>query len=178
MWRYSNRFDPRSRALADRHYNRQKIGSPQFVPPGRCAVFYASTSTGEAFWVTSWPFAEWVKHAWAGAWVCSAFRNEGAGRASDLIRQAVAATRACLGEPPALGMITFVDRSKVRPTKVRGADVWGWTYRKAGFQEVGETKGGLLALQLLPDAMPLSVRPLLEGDVSALSRWPAGSNPA
>lgn len=162
MWRYSNRFEPRSRALADRHYNRQKIGSPQFVPPGRCAVFYANTPTGEAFWVTSWPFAQWVKHAWAGAWVCSAFRNEGAGRASDLIRQAVAATRAVLGEPPELGMITFVDRSKVRPTKVHGAEVWGWTYRKAGFHEVGETKGGLLALQLLPHLMPPAARPLLE----------------
>lgn len=162
MWRYSNRFDPRSRALADRHYNRQKIGSPQFVPPGRCAVFYAQTPTGEAFWVTSWPFAEWVKHAWPGAWVCSAFRNEGAGCASDLIRQAVAATRSILGEPPELGMITFVDRSKVRPTKVHGRDVYGWTYRKAGFKEVGETKGGLLALQLLPDAMPAPVRPFLE----------------
>jgi len=50
--------------------------------------------------------------------------------------------------------MTFIDRNKVRPTKVRGKEVWGWTYRKAGFVEVGETKGGLLALQLLPDAMP------------------------
>ena len=30
----SDRFDPRSRALADRHYNRQKIGTPQILPPG------------------------------------------------------------------------------------------------------------------------------------------------
>jgi hypothetical protein len=51
-------------------------------------------------------------------------------------------------------MITFVDRNKVRPTRVRGRDVWGWTYRKAGFVDAGETKGGLLALQLLPAAMP------------------------
>jgi hypothetical protein len=51
-------------------------------------------------------------------------------------------------------MITFVDRKKVKPTIVRGKKVWGWTYRKAGFVEVGETKGGLLALQLLPHAWP------------------------
>ncbi len=153
-WRMSNRFEPAARYLADRHYNRQKIGSPQFVPPGRCMVLYTKTPTGEAFWVTSWPFAEYVKHAWAGAWVCSAFRNEGAGVASDMIVEAVAATREFFGEPPALGMITFIDRKKVRPTRVRGADVWGWTYRKAGFIEAGETKGGLLALQLLPAAMP------------------------
>jgi hypothetical protein len=51
-------------------------------------------------------------------------------------------------------MITFVNREKVRPTMVRGKPVWGWTFRKAGFVEVGETAGGLLALQLRPDDMP------------------------
>jgi hypothetical protein len=162
-WCMSNRADPIARQLADRHYNRQKIGSLQFVPPGSCVVFV--TECGRAFWVTSVPFAQFVKHAWAGAWICSAFRSEGAGRASDLIRQAVAATKAHYGEPPPLGMVTFVNREKVRPTMVRGAPVWGWTFRKAGFVEAGETKGGLLALQLLPADMPAPVparaRPLL-----------------
>lgn len=74
--------------------------------------------------------------------------------ASELIREAVAATRAHYGGPPALGMVTFVDRKKVRPTIVRGRRVWGWTYRRAGFVDAGETKGGLLALQLLPQDMP------------------------
>ena len=151
-WCASHRADPAAARLADRHYNRQKIGSPQFAPTGSCAVFL--TDCGRAFWITSVPLAEWVKHAWAGAWICSAFRQEGAGVASELIRQAVAATRAHYGEPPALGMVTFVDRSKVRPTIVRGEKVWGWTYRKAGFVDAGQTKGGLLALQLLPPAMP------------------------
>ena len=138
--------------LADRHYNRQKIGSPQFVPPGRCLVLL--TESADALWVTSWPFAEYVKHAWAGAWVCSCFRNESAARASELITDAVAATRAVYGDPPALGMVTFIDRRHVRPTRVRSVDVWGWTWRKAGFEPCGETKGGLLAFNLAPDAMP------------------------
>lgn len=51
-------------------------------------------------------------------------------------------------------MMTFVDRAKVRPTIVRGEPVWGWTYRKAGFVDAGDTKGGLLALQLHPIDMP------------------------
>lgn len=103
IWSRSDRFDPKARDLADRHYNRQKPGTDQFVPPGRCLVLFAATETGRAFWVTSWPFAEYVKHAWPGAWVCSAFRNEGAGLSSDLIRQAVAATRAYMGVPPPYG---------------------------------------------------------------------------
>lgn len=167
IWSLSHRADARAAAVADRHYNRQKPGTPQFVPPGRCLVLYAEANGGRALWITSWPFAEYVKHAWAGAWVCSAFRNEGAGVASDLIRDAVAATVSKYGPPPALGMITFVDRRKVRPTRVHGRDVWGWTFRKAGFVEAGETKGGLLALQLLPDAMPLP-RPCVGWQASLL----------
>ena len=151
-WCMSHRADPAAARLADRHYNRQKIGSPQFAPPGSCVVFVSDDA--RAFWITSAPFAEYVKHAWPGAWVCSAFRSEGAGKASELIREAVAATRFYYGDPPALGMITFINREKVRPTMVRGLATWGWTYRKAGFEEVGETKGGLLALQMLPAAMP------------------------
>lgn len=160
IWQSANRNERHARELADRHYNRQSVGSPGFVPPGRCAVFYAHTETGRAFWVTSWPFAQYVKHQWAGAWVCSAFRNEGAGVASEMIVQAVAATRAVLGDPPELGMVTFVDRARVKPTIVRGTEVWGWVYRKAGFVEVGETKGGLLALQMHPGTMPEPRPPL------------------
>lgn len=151
-WCRSHRADPAAKRLADRHYNRQRPQSAQFAPPGSCLVLVSDC--GRAFWITSAPLAEYVKHAWAGAWICSAFRSEGAGVASELIRQAVAATLDYYGNAPALGMVTFVDRGKVKPTRVHGGDVWGWTYRKAGFQEVGDTKGGLLALQLLPADMP------------------------
>jgi hypothetical protein len=51
-------------------------------------------------------------------------------------------------------MVTFINRDKVKPIMVRGKPTWGWTWRKAGFVEVGETDGGLLALQMPPDAMP------------------------
>ena len=66
IWELSYKADPRAREVADRHYNRQKPGTPQFVPPGRALVLYTETETGRAFWVTSYPFAEYVRHAWAG----------------------------------------------------------------------------------------------------------------
>lgn len=157
-WYVSHRCDPQARALADRHYNRQSIGAPNFVPPGRCLVL--RTGDYGALWVTSWPFAEYVRHAWAGAWVCSLFRRESGPPASRLITQAVAATCWAYGPPPALGLITFVDTTKVQPTKVHGRAVYGWTYRRAGFVEAGYTVGGLLALQLLPAAMPDPAPPL------------------
>ena len=146
MWQLSHRADQHALPIADRHYNRQKIGSPQFVPPGRCVVLI--TTCERALWVTSWPFAAYVQHAWAGAWVNSLFRNEGAGLSSELIVQAVAATRA-IWEPPERGMVTFVDASKVRRKRDPGR-----CYLRAGFTRVGETKGGLLAFQILPADMP------------------------
>jgi hypothetical protein len=147
-WRVSFRADQSARVIADRHYNRQSIGAAQFVPPGRCLVLLASDNG--ALWVTSWPFSEYVKHEWAGAWVNSLFRRETTPMLSSvLISQAVSATRFHWGEPPAIGMITFVDSAKVRKKR----DV-GRCYRKAGFSHVGYTKGGLYAFQLLPAAMP------------------------
>jgi hypothetical protein len=153
IWRRSYRADPYARAIADRHYNRQSIGAANFVPPGRCFVLTAMVGT--AFWVTSWPFAEYVKHRWGGAWVCSAFRREsGVMRASDMIREAIAATRERWPSVPDLGMVTFIDRDKVQPTKVRGVPTWGRTWLLAGFEEDGETQGGLLAFRMRPENMP------------------------
>ncbi len=145
-WSISHRADPAAVRLADRHYNRQTIGSPQFVPPGRCLVLM--TVCSRALWVTSWPFAEYVKHEWAGAWVNSLFRNESDQLSSDLIRAAVACTQS-VWEAPSLGLITFVDASKVRRKRDPGR-----CYRKAGFEHVGFTKGGLWAFQMKSQDMP------------------------
>jgi hypothetical protein len=155
LWERSNRFDRRALPLADRHYNRRKVGSPQFVPPGRNIVLL--TPAADALWVTSWPFAEYVRHAWPGAWVNSLFRNEGPELASTLIRDAVAATIVFFGGPPELGMVTFVDPRKVRPNRTPGR-----VYLRAGFRLVGRTKGGLLAFQMLPEDMPEPEAPLAD----------------
>jgi hypothetical protein len=147
------RADPRAAAIADRHYNRQTVGAEQFVPPGRC--FVLRTPDEKALWVTSWPFAEFVKHAWAGAWMCSCFRNEGAGLSSELILEAVAATLWQWGPPPVLGLVTFVDPKKTRRKRDPGR-----CFRKAGFVEVGRTKeANLVALQLVPGRFPASEAP-------------------
>lgn len=153
-WAMSWRASPEARAIADRHYNRQSIGAPQFVPPGRCLVLVGVEEAAPALWVTSWPFAEYVRHAWPGAWVCSAFRNESAALSSDLIREAVAATVWRWPAPPDGGMVTFVDRGKVRHKRDPGR-----CFLRAGFRHVGETLGGLVALQLLPDDMPDPLAP-------------------
>lgn len=107
-----------------------------------------------ALWVTSWPFAEYVKHDWAGAWVNSCFRKECDGAASGFILQAIAATRFHWPDAPALGIITFVDPTKTPGVMRRGNRIHGYCYERAGFRHVGFTKGGLWAWQLLPEEMP------------------------
>lgn len=173
-WELSNRADPEARDIADRHYNRQKVGAKQFVPPGRAIVLLRRggwfADSGSAFWITSWPFAEHVKHRWAGAMVCTAFRNEGAGDlSSDLVLGAVAASAAIFGVPE-LGMVTFIDRSQVRSKKH-----YGMCYRHAGFEDVGFTEGGLVALHLsaarFPEpAPPLAPRPGIGSKYANLCR--------
>lgn len=151
LWTLSHRADPVAVQLADRHYTRQKPGTPQFVPPGRCLVLLAES----ALWVTSWPFAAYTKHQWAGAWVCSLFRNEGSQLSSVLIREAVAVTRWKWPDVPDLGMVTFIN-----PAYVRRKRDYGRCFRRADFRPCGRTQGGLLALQLLPDRMPEPEMPL------------------
>lgn len=167
-WHLSDRFDRNALPIADRHYNRQKPGTPQFVPPGRCLVLL--TRECGALWVTSWP--QYAQHAWAG--VNTLFRNEARDLylSSDLIREAVAAT--CwhaLTSPtwktqpePSLGMVTFVDASKTKHKRDPGR-----CYRKAGFKHVGFTESGLWAFQLLPSEMPDAEAPNRSAYESALT---------
>lgn len=187
-WRESWRADPGARRIVDNHYSRQSRGAAQFVPPGRCVVLviHEASALEIAMWTTSWPFPEYVKHAWPGAWVCSAFRQQrmcsgcqrvscvdhpesatyALYRSSDLIVDAVAATR-WYWQPPDQGMITFVD-----PTKVIHKRDPGRCFRKAGFHVAGDsrtpcsctpgpssTKDGKLALHLSPEAMPPAAQP-------------------
>lgn len=173
VWHDSHRADPRANAVAKRHYTCQSPESGQFVPPGRCLVL--RTAGYSALWVTSWPFPEYCHHAWAGAWVCSLFRNESGGQylSSDLIREAVALTRWSWPEVPPLGMVTFVDTSRTRPKRDPGR-----CYLKAGFRPAvcpahawldlilpdcaacqSRTVGGLVALQMWPEDMPDPLTP-------------------
>ncbi len=154
-WSLSYRADPLGNVIAKRHYNCQSPDSDQFVPPGACIVLVIP---GAAVWVTSWPKAEYVRHAWAGAWVNSTFRNERRDLylSSELIREAIAATL-FFWRPPPLGLVSFIDASKTKHKRDPGR-----CYKKAGFVKATPrfTEGGLHAWQMLPSAMPEPRAPL------------------
>ncbi len=165
LWHKSHRADPRGVRIADRHYNRQKIGAPQFAPPGSCVVLL--TEGADALWVTSWPLPQFVKHQWAGARISSTFRNESPYLSSELITQAVAATRWFYGDPPPLGIVTFVDAGKVRRKRDPGRCYLraGWGYSRDSEGRPRKTKGGLWVLELLPEQMP-EPEPPVSGQIS------------
>ena len=82
------------------------------------------------------------------------FRREYGPQASDLILQAVAATRWFYQRTPQRGLVSFVNPRKVKPTYRRGQAIYGYCYLKAGFTHDDETEGGLWAWLLPPERMP------------------------
>jgi hypothetical protein len=152
-WRLSHRADNAALPLANRHYSRQKPETGQFVAPGRCVVLTGLEA--DALWVSLWQRPEFIDHAWKNAWVCSLFRNESAELSSEMIRQAVAATRFGWPAVPSQGMVTFVDPGKVRRKRDPGR-----CFVRAGFVPCGSTKGGLLAFQMTPEVMPEAEAPV------------------
>lgn len=166
-WERSWRADPRGRELADRHYNRRAIGAVDFVPPGQCVVLL--TPRADALWVTSWQLPQYTTHAWPGAWNNSTFRNESTLQASALILEAIAATRYVFGDPPAAGLVSFVDPCEVPAVRRRRHRcavgclekvVIGYCFEMAGFTHVGFTKDrSLWVWHLPPDRMPRAEAP-------------------
>lgn len=157
-WIKTHCCDRRVRVTADRHYPRQTPGSPRFVGPGSPLVFAIfRDDIAVAYWVSL--LQQHIDHAWPGTWQCSAFRNESGLRSSELISEALAATRFEWGAPPLAGLVTFVDAEATESHR----SPWhkpGHCFRRAGFREVGRTDNGKVALLLSCDDMPSPVPPL------------------
>jgi hypothetical protein len=132
----SGKFSPAGRQLADRHYNRRKVGAPQFMPPGQTLVLI--TYDGLAVW--GW----WRPHPASGlkamngldGWTCSLFRNESAYRSSDLILDAERALVLMGHSCGPSGMLTYVDVRKVKGTNP------GYCYQCAGWSKIGWSADG------------------------------------
>ena len=132
--------DYRLRELRDRHYS-AGVGGATVGPPGRRLAFV--TFEGTAAWVSHWPDPAYERHGLGDAYICSLFRKECDGVASEMILAAIDATEARWGPPPDGGWITFVDPAEVRHKRDPGR-----CFRRAGFEPDGVTKDrGLLILR-------------------------------
>lgn len=121
-WSKVSTYDARARALADRHYSRQKRGTLQFMPPGRRLVLL--TDCARAVWGVVLN----LDPCGVLRWRCSLFRNEGAGLSSDLIRAATSRTFDLWGARPPVPLTTEIDPERVRRKRDPGR-----CFRRAGW---------------------------------------------
>ncbi|HEY8836082.1 MAG TPA: hypothetical protein VIO16_00060, partial [Dehalococcoidia bacterium] len=117
VWTRRGRFDKAAVSIADRHYSREKPGTPQVGGPGFLLVFV--TPDELAAWISKrhapalfeGPRSRTTADGFRG-YRCGLFRNESSHLASDLIRAAVELTERIWG-PSTYGWMTYVDKSQV-----------------------------------------------------------------
>jgi len=129
-WTRTNKFDAECAALADRHYSRRTIGSPQFMPPGQTIVLKAPGA------VWGW----WRPHPSSGikamngldGWTCTIFRNESSVLSSLMVLDAERFIEECGPD----GLITYVWDKRVRSCNP------GACFKKAGWLSTGRSADG------------------------------------
>jgi hypothetical protein len=129
--------DYRLRRLRDAHYSTDPryVGGRTVGAPGKRLAFV--TFEGDAGWISHYCYS-----GLGDGYVCSLFRNEGAGLSSDLIAAAIEATEERWGKPSR--WLTLVDPKRVRHKRDPGR-----CFRRAGFRPAGYTKERrLLILEL------------------------------
>lgn len=119
--------NPTAAALYDRHYsrNRNSIGDPRIAGPGEKMVLLTPDARALFVW------RKFISKDQQDGVNCAIFRNEGAGRSSDLIRAAME-----LGWQrwPGARFYTYVNPRRVRSTNP------GCCFKAAGWRTCGVTK--------------------------------------
>lgn len=135
-WERITKFDPRGAALADGHYSRRKVGSPQWMPPGQTICML--TEDAAALW--GW----WRPHPASGlkamngldGWTCTIFRNTGERLSSELILEAEAFLGDLGMDCGPDGLLTYVWDARIRSENP------GYCFKVAGWEAVGRSADG------------------------------------
>lgn len=137
-WQRVTKFDKAANALADRHYNRRKPGSGQFMPPGQTIVMYASPDliggNGAVWgWWRPHPDSRLASMNGLDGWTCTIFRNESPELSSLLILDAEPAVTELGYDIGPDGLLTYVWDSKIRSTNP------GFCFKMAGWRVRGRS---------------------------------------
>ena len=150
----TTKFDPRAARLADDHYSRRTVGSPQFMPPGETVVLVRECGAGRIDALFGW----WRPHPSSGlramngldGWTCTIFRNVGPVLSSRLILDAELWLYGVDSAPCGPdGLITYVWDRKVA-TNAQPGRAAGWCFRKAGYRVTGRSADGKKSLLQKP----------------------------
>ena len=130
IWRLAHKADSIGRVLADGHYSRRKVGSPQFMPPGETLVLVAHDGSAVFGWWRPHPASGIRSMNGLDGWTCSIFRYiRGDKRmvASTLILEAESILVATKGQCGPSGLLTYVWDAKVRSANP------GYCFKRAGW---------------------------------------------
>lgn len=135
-WEIVGKFHPSAAALADRHYSRRKIGSPQFMPPGQTIVLLTREHDAVFGWWRPHPRSGIKSMNGLDGWTCTIFRNESAVLSSHLILDAERVFAEIALDIGPSGLITYVFDRKVRSSNP------GCCFKKAGWSITGRSADG------------------------------------
>lgn len=145
-WQVVPKFTPAGARLADGHYSRRTIGSPQFMPPGQTLVLLTPDELAVFGWWRPHPSSGIVAMNKLDGWTCTIFRNTGPELSSALILEAerMLLERHDCGPD---GLLTYVwDR------KVASANP-GYCFKVAGWRSIGRSADGRKTLLQKPVAL-------------------------
>jgi hypothetical protein len=131
-WTRVTKFDPAACALADRHYSRRKVGSPQFMPPGQTIVLLYQDTAVFGWWRPD-PKSGIKAMNGLDGWTCTIFRNESAALSSELILDAEPAIAEFGYTAGPSGLLTYVWDSKIRSVNP------GYCFKQAGWHTCGRS---------------------------------------
>lgn len=137
----SHKYDPELARLADRHYSRQKVGTPQFMPPGKTLVIRDHLGLIVFGWL--WQRPEYRDDRQVG-FCCSIFRNESSILSSTIIVRCVEMVIARWGVNRCF---TYID-----PSRIVSANP-GYCFKVAGWRFVRRCSDGKHLLERTPDAL-------------------------
>jgi hypothetical protein len=143
-WVRVKKFDPRAAALADRHYSRRKVGSPQFMPPGQTIILMTDSCDAVFGWWRPDPASGIRAMNGLDGWTCTIFRNESERLSSDLILEAETELATLAPGCGPSGMITYVWDAKV------ASENPGFCFKVAGWGRTGRSADGRKTLLQKP----------------------------
>ena len=136
FWERTHKFDAAAAALADRHYSRRTVGSPQFMPPGQTVILINPTRTAVFGWWRPHPSAGITPMNGLDGWTCTIFRNESPALSSAMILDAEAFLRLAHDDCGQDGLLTYVWDSRVRSVNP------GACFKHAGWRPRGRSADG------------------------------------
>lgn len=125
--------------MADRHYSRRKVGSPQFMPPGQTIILKAP---GALFgWWRPAPSSGIKAMNGLDGWTSTIFRNESRDVLSSVL---VLDAERFITECGPSGLITYVWDRKIRSSNP------GACFKLAGYKATGRSADGRKTLLQKP----------------------------